>query len=304
MEKSWQCPKCNWRSSRRWNMTRHIKLKHGASASPLRTREVYRDLSNSATPSIPQTLQFPLFDSGGIEENSSKSLGSEDGLTKMQNWMKSFIELAKATNSIQTQSGLRQSADFYFGQVKNIYANNWILPKTEIQGISAFFSRRCLTFTLRPIRDLGYDETEKGKHINLHGDVDINKIQLDSTDQSDAALDDIAGNILTNAVNYFMLGIKYLVAFDLTSFFVYLLSKHNPELTLRLIGIPDRWYLYPIEQHFNPKYVDRALTDLGKSVRLEDVELVDFLRRIQATYAIIQINRETSIRWFGIRITK
>ena len=54
------------------------------------------------------------------------------------------------------------------------------LPKTEIRGISAFFCRRCLTFTLRPIRDLGYDETEKGKHIDLHGEVDINKIQLDS----------------------------------------------------------------------------------------------------------------------------
>jgi len=278
-------------------MTRHIKLKHGAAAGPVRTREVYLDLNNSEIPSIPQTLQFPLFQRDGVE------VGSKDGLTKMQNWMKNFIELANTVNSIQTQNGLRQSAGLHAQQVKNMYANNWILPKTEIQGISAFFCRRCLTFTLRPIRELGYDETEKGKHIDLHGDIDINKIQIDSMDRSDAALDDSACDILTNAVNHFMPGIKYLRASDLTSLFVYLMSKHNPEFTLRLIGIPDRWYLYPLEQQSIPKCVDRALRDLGKRVSLEDVELVDFLRKFQATYVIIQVSRETSLRWFGVRIT-
>ena len=162
-----------------------------------------------------------------------------------------------------------------------------------------------MTFNLRPIRELGYDETEKGKHIDLHGDVDINKIRTDSTDHStDAVLDDSACDVLKNAVNYFMPGIKRLLAFELTSLFVYLMSKHNHDFTLRLIGIPDRWYLYALEQQSIPKCVDRALGDLGRRVSLEDTELVDFLRKFQATYAIIQVGTETSLRWFGIRITR
>jgi hypothetical protein len=300
--KNWYCPTCNWRSSRRWNITRHIKLKHGASVSPLRTGEVYDDLSSSTIPSISQTFQLPKPNIKGIEENSEDTR-SQDWWTEMPNLMKNYIELANATNSAQTMNGLRQYAGFQAAQLRNIYANNWILPKAEILGISGFFCRRCLTFTFRPIRQLGYDETEKGKHIDLHGCVDTNKIQLDSTDQSETPLEEIAGHQLTNAVNYFMPGIKYLVAFDVTSYFVNIMSKHIPEFTLRLIGIPDRWYLYPLEEKFNLQCVDRAVTDLGKRVRLEDAELVDFLRRIQATYAIIQINRETSMRWFGVRIT-
>jgi hypothetical protein len=56
--KSWQCPSCNCKFSRRWNMTRHIKLKDGAAARPVKTREVHLDLNNLAIPSIPQTSQF------------------------------------------------------------------------------------------------------------------------------------------------------------------------------------------------------------------------------------------------------
>ena len=99
---------------------------------------------------------------------------------------------------------------------------------------------------------MGYDETEKGKHIDLHGPVDINKIQLDSTDQPETAVRRNSRQLqLTDAVNYFMPGIKYLVVADVTSYFVYIMSKHNPEITLNLIGIPDRWYVYPAEEKLN-----------------------------------------------------
>ena len=106
--KSWQCPSCNCKFSRRWNLTRHIKLKHGAATRPVKTREVYPDLNELAIPStIPQTSQFPLFQSEGIE------IGSDYGVTKMQNSTKDLIELANTLDSIQTQDELRQSAGFH-----------------------------------------------------------------------------------------------------------------------------------------------------------------------------------------------
>jgi hypothetical protein len=46
-------------------MTRHIKLKHGAVARPVKTREVHLDLNNLAIPSVPQTSQFPSPDLSG-----------------------------------------------------------------------------------------------------------------------------------------------------------------------------------------------------------------------------------------------
>ena len=115
-------------------MTRHIKLKHGAAARPVKTREVYLDLNNLTIPSIPQTSQFPLFQSKGIE------IGSEDGLTKMQNSFKDIRELANTLNSIQTQDELRQSAGFNAQRVKNLMPIIGSYQKLKFEVLVLFFA--------------------------------------------------------------------------------------------------------------------------------------------------------------------
>ena len=114
--KNWQCPKCNWKTSRRWNMSRHIKLKHGASLSPVRTGEVFGDLG-STIPSISQTFQLPRLNGKGIEGNTEESK-SLDWMAEMPNLMKNYIELANATNSAQNLNEWRQSAGFYAEQAQ------------------------------------------------------------------------------------------------------------------------------------------------------------------------------------------
>ena len=97
-----------------------------------------------------------------------------------------------------------------------------------------------------------------------------------------------------------MPGIKYGLSLDLTQFFVYL-NKYDSIVVLKLIGVPDRWYLCPVEKGL--EWIERIVTNVGNKVRLEDSEVTDFLRRAQASYAIFHIQTDTSSRMFAIWIT-
>ena len=131
--------------------------------------------------------------------------------------------------------------------------------------------------------------TEKRKHMGLQDHIDI-----------DAPLDCIPVTSLRNALNFIMPGIKYGLSLDLTQFFVYF-NKYNSIVVLKLIGVPDRWYLCPVEKGL--EWIERIVTNVGNKVRLEDSEVRDFLRRAQASYAIFHIQTETSSRMFAIWIT-
>jgi hypothetical protein len=102
----------------------------------------------------------------------------------------------------------------------------------------------------------------------------------------------VAVNLLTTALNFFIPGIKYACSFDLTNLFIYLMGKHDPIAVLTIIGIPDRWYLYPSQEDL--QWLQKVVTHVGNKVRLEDGEVADFLRRAQASYAIFHIRTETS----------
>lgn len=104
-----------------------------------------------------------------------------------------------------------------------------------------------------------------------------------------------------------MPGDKYLVALDLTDLIVHLANKLNYEVACKLIGIPDRWHWYRLEQNYNIDWINSALTNLTnpyKKIRMENPEVIDFLRRIKATYGIFQIPTRTSTKWFAMCITR
>ena len=127
--------------------------------------------------------------------------------------------------------------------------------------------------------------TEKRKHMGLQDLIDI-----------DVPLDSISVISLRNALNFIMPGIKYGLSLDLTQF-----NKYDSIVVLKLIGVPDRWYLCPVEKGL--EWIERIVTNVGNKVRLEDSEVTDFLRRAQASYAIFHIQTETSFRMFAIWIT-
>ena len=181
-------------------------------------------------------------------------------------------------------------------------ANNCIVPKAMIQGIRGYLCPHCLTFTHAPIKNTCYDMTEQTRH-----QCDSVRIRNFQTAQPQPLylvnLEESILQILTNSLNFYMPGNKYLVAFDFTDLIVQLANKLNYEIACNLIGIPDRWHWYRLEQNYNIDWINSALTNPYK-IRMEDPQVIDFLRRIKATYGIFQIPTRTSTKWFEMCITR
>lgn len=265
-------------------MFRHMKLLHNTPLPPIRLEGVARDSY------IPQGFPSPRLDNGSILYKTGMDK-SGDPMTDLLDWAIKHYTYVNSLGSIHTKSKVPASALFFPKQRQNTSANHWTLPIADIQGISGYFCESCNIFSLRPILDLGYDMTEKYKHNDLHHHVG-----------KDVSLDNASVNSLTNALNFFMPGTKYARSLDLTDFIIYLMIKlEYPALVLNLIGIPDRWYLYPSQKDL--QWLQRIVTQVGNKVELEGGEVTEFLRRAQASYAIFHIRTETSSRMFAIWIT-
>ena len=93
--KNWQCPICNFRSSRRWNMVRHIKLRHNSSLFPVMPEGVARD--SYILQGFP-----PKLDNGNILYNTGPDR-SGDPLTELLEWMQNYYISIKSFASTHTQ---------------------------------------------------------------------------------------------------------------------------------------------------------------------------------------------------------
>ena len=184
-DKNWQCPICNFRSSRRWNMVRHIKLRHNSSLFPVMPEGVARDSY------IRQGFP-PKLDNGNILYNTGPDR-SGDPLTELLEWMQNYYISIKSFASTHTPPVVPPSTHtppvvppsthtppvappstpFYPEQVQNTSSNYWKMPITDIRGVSGYFCKSCNIFSLRLIRDIGCDMTEKRKHMGLQDLIDI-----------------------------------------------------------------------------------------------------------------------------------
>lgn len=218
--------------------------------------------------------------------------------------MKIYTEFANSARSQQTQNALAQAIGFCANQISNIQANNWIIPKIAVNGLSGYLCDKCLTFSMTPVLEPGYDKTERERHRCSIDKAEMDKLQSARTEQSDLELKNLTVGMMINSVNFYMPGEKYFVAADLTSVFSDLISKVNYEAALSLIGIPHRWYLCRLEQNFKRSWVTRAIRNPGKKVNLENGELEDFLRITRSTYAIFKIPIPNSFRYFSICIMR
>ncbi len=292
---NWLCPTCSWSSSRRWNVARHIKLVHNASLHPLMGNVVQGAPRSRSIP-------YKLSDRQNNQNSSISSILGQWGVD-MQDWMKTVTTYANSMNSLEAQNRLRQSVSFLSNRLANTRANNCIVPKAMIHGISGYLCPHCLTFTHALIKDPGYDMTEETRH--QCDPVRIRNVQTAQPQQLYLVnLEESMLQILTNSLNFYMPGDKYLVALDFTDFIVHLVNKLNYEVACTLIGIPDRWHWYRLEQNYNIDWINSALTNPYKKIRMEDPEVIDFLRRIKATYGIFQIATRTSTKWFTMCITR
>ena len=180
-------------------------------------------------------------------------------------------------------------------------SENWIIPNSEIQGLSGYVCRRCNSFGFDIVRDIGYDMTMQSRH---RCDEDrVKSIKMVSIRPSDVwHLYDTAAGIILDGLNRLMPYPKYLLAKDISKSYLSLEKMVGPFSANLLLGIPDRYYMYSVKSNEKIEWLKRVLANLGKKTMVEESEIRDFLRRVQATFAFLEMTTDQSLKRYLIRI--
>ena len=97
-EKNWLCPTCNWRSPRRWNMDRHIKLKHKGAINPVKATHVLD--YGSMTGSNP----FYISHTQAPEHSPAFSSKKAQWMTEMEEYMKIYTAFANSADQCKLRT--------------------------------------------------------------------------------------------------------------------------------------------------------------------------------------------------------
>jgi len=286
------CRICFTKFTRGANMRKHMEVIHrvfekstrkpptfGDSVRNLSISEYDRNAVHIQTPTTP-------FD---------KSLEELSNLTKLE-------PFGKLVASVQATDDYRNKISMYEREIATIRSQNWIIPNSEIHGLTGYICRRCNQIAFDSVRNIGYDMTMQARH--MCDEEKRKSIKMVSIRPADVRnLNDTAAGIILERLNYLMPGQKYLLATDMSKSFDILESMSNPSIAKFLSGIPHRYYLYSVKSDEKIQWLERAVDNLGIRTIGEDFEIRDFLRRVMSTYAIFEIPCGEILRRILIRIT-
>jgi hypothetical protein len=291
MSRKWPCPLCGLEFSRRWNMERHIDLRHKVQLSEVKTFGIHHKDYN---PVILRNNSAIAHDA----PRDSMRVSNDPifkGLSETNDMTKSLTEFGKvcrelSNNRIKTENVdyLKQQVNFHVRQLSDIYSNFWLVPKYEIRGVSGYFCEKCQSFSSHFIRNEGYDMTAEARH-------QCNWIKSGQTDN-------FWEQTLLNSVNFYLPNMKYLLGRDLTQPFNQIRINFNSDIANRMFGIPERYRLYSLQNSVKLDWLDRVLANLGKKVMIKEFEMMDFLRRVKSTYAIFEIPMGESVKMISISL--
>lgn len=224
-------------------------------------------------------------------------------LDKSLELLSTVSKLAASTAPYMSNLNDKNKIAVYEREIAHIKSNNWIIPNSEIHGLSGYVCRRCNSISITSIRDNGYDMTMQARHTC--DEEKVKSIKLVSIRPSDVwHTYDSAAGIILDRLNYLMPGQKYLLASDISKSFDSLEKKlSSPPHVKLLLGIPDRYYYYSVDKDEKIQWLERVIANLGTKTIVEDFEIRDFLRRVMSTYAIFEIPCEILQRIL-IKITK
>ena len=224
-----------------------------------------------------------------------KSLEQLSNLTKLE-------PFGKLVASVQATDDYRNKISMYEREIATIRSQNWIIPNSEIHGLTGYICRRCNQIAFDSVRDIGYDMTMQARHTC---DEEKRKsIKMVSIRPADVrSLNDTAAGIILERLNYLMPGQKYLLATDMSKSFDILESMSNPSIAKFLSGIPHRYYYYSVDKDEKIQWLERAVDNLGIRTIVEDFEIKDLLRMVKSTYAIFEIPIDDIVRHILISVT-
>jgi hypothetical protein len=183
-----------FRIFRRWNMERHMDLRHKALSSEVKTFGFHnKEYSPAFIPNKSAIVNDAPRDSmpmsnDPIFKGQSETIDMTKSLTEFG---KVCRELSNNRIKATNVNYLEQQVNFHVRQLSDIYSNFWLVPKNEIRGVSGYFCEKCQSFSSHFIRNEGYDITAEAKHqCNW-----IKSIQTDIFWEQ----------ILLNSVNFYLL---------------------------------------------------------------------------------------------------
>lgn len=256
----------------------------------------------------PPTFGHSVVPQAGISELHANTVHFQTPTTpvdKSLEWLSNLTKLAPYGNLVashQATDDYRNKISWYEREIARIRSENWIIPNSEVQGLTGYVCRRCNQIAFDRVRNIGYDMTMQARHIC---DEEKRKsIKMVSNRSADVrSLNDTAAGIILERLNYLMPGQKYLLATDMSKSFDILESMSNPSIAKFLSGIPHRYYYYSVDKDEKIQWLERAVDNLGIRTIVEDFEIRDFLRRVKSTYAIFEIPIDHIVRRILISVT-
>lgn len=251
----------------------------------------------------------PSFDQRGrrvaiSEMDRNMAVEIKTPTTALDKSLEQFSNVNKlAVSAVPYMSSLnvKNKIAMYEREIANIKCNYWIIPNNEIHGLSGYFCRRCNSIQVTSIRDIGYDKTMQARHTC--DEEKVKSIKMVSIRPSDVWHSyDFAAGMILDRLNYLMPERKYLLAVDISKSFDFLKSMDTSAVKL-LLGIPDRYYLYPVVKDEKIPWLERVMANLGTKTIVDEFEIRDFLRRAMSSYAIFEKPTGEVLRRLLIRIT-
>lgn len=273
-----------------------MKLMHEVTDPSFDVRRVLRNSQGEKHVSDDSMVTIPSL---GLKANFKEVYD----FAELNNQVTNSIQTANLVNSLQWQvDSLRQRLASYDKSFSDIVSYNLLIPKAAIKGISGHICKKCQTFSLKAIIDIGYDMTMEAKHrctdIADKRNYILHRIPSDTPN-----VDDWAARCLLDQVNSFIPIGKYLIASEITEHLNNLGYKSNPDIVREFLGIPDKYPFHSFENNFKVSWINQAINSLGKVIAMTDDEALDFFRKVKSTYAIFEVPTGETIRQFFMYFT-
>lgn len=258
--------------------------------------------SSRKPPTFGKIMNQPsIFESyGNTVQFQNQNTPFDRSINRLFNLIK-LLPYQNLVSSLQAAENDKNKIVMLEREIARIWSENWVVPNSEIQGLSGYVCRRCNSLGFEPIRDPGYDMTMQSRH--RCDEERVKSIMMVSIRPSDVqSLYDTVANMMHRKLSRLAPLAKYLVAVDVSMLFDFLERKMDTVLAKECIGIPNRYYLYSVKNGEKIEWLQRVLANLGKKTAATELEIKDFLARAQATYAYFEMTSGRASKRYLISI--
>ncbi len=289
MGRGYDCSICQYSSSRRANLKRHYQLVH---------HHMMLDQDDN------RSLNYKYYQ----KQLKDKKENVESSPVRWDEMWKYPQEIAKFQNTIANSkqtfdqisnlrwqvNSLQQQIASFQNYLSGLMSHNLLISKRSVQGLSGYICEKCNTFGLKAIFDLGCDMTMKSRH-RCNESSDKRDYQIIPIPPNVQSIDLWAAQVMANHLKSNTYIWNQLISKEVSQGFTNFNKILPPDVTDELLGIPERYYLYSV-QNVRVNWLDKVINNVGQETFLTEDDLIDFFIRAKSTYAIFEFTSREQVR--------